>query len=232
MSSGTASPTHADSGCPAVQNPGPVFRLSAMLNATTAAAAARAVDLTKTYGTGDVAVRALDGVNVEFERGRFTAVMGPSGSGKSTLMHCMAGLDMPTLGSRLHRRRRDRAARRRGADATAARPHRVRVPVVQPGPDAHGRRQHHAPGDLAGTPRRPGVVRLSRRPARDRGPVVAPTERAVRRTAATRRLRAGADRAAGADLRRRADRQPRLERLRGGARVPALRRSATTVSRS
>ena len=69
-----------------------------MLKTTTAAAAARAVDLTKTYGTGDVAVRALDGVNVEFERGRFTAVMGPSGSGKSTLMHCIAGLDAPTSG--------------------------------------------------------------------------------------------------------------------------------------
>ncbi|MBV9197034.1 MAG: ABC transporter ATP-binding protein [Solirubrobacterales bacterium] len=60
--------------------------------------AARAVDLVKTYGSGEVAVRALDGVNVEFERGRFTAVMGPSGSGKSTLMHCMAGLDMPSSG--------------------------------------------------------------------------------------------------------------------------------------
>ena len=61
-------------------------------------AAARAIELVKTYGTGEVAVRALDGVNVEFERGRFTAVMGPSGSGKSTLMHCMAGLDVPTAG--------------------------------------------------------------------------------------------------------------------------------------
>jgi putative ABC transport system ATP-binding protein len=60
--------------------------------------AARAVELTKTYGKGDVTVRALDGVNVEFERDRFTAVMGPSGSGKSTLMHCMAGLDVPTSG--------------------------------------------------------------------------------------------------------------------------------------
>jgi len=60
--------------------------------------AARAVDLTKSYGTGDAAVRALDGVSVEFERGRFTAVMGPSGSGKSTLMHCLAGLDVATSG--------------------------------------------------------------------------------------------------------------------------------------
>jgi putative ABC transport system ATP-binding protein len=60
--------------------------------------AARAVALVKTYGEGDATVRALDGVDVAFERGRFTAVMGPSGSGKSTLMHCMAGLDVPTSG--------------------------------------------------------------------------------------------------------------------------------------
>jgi putative ABC transport system ATP-binding protein len=60
--------------------------------------AARTVDLVKTYGTGEVAIRALDGVNVEFERGRFSAVMGPSGSGKSTLMHCMAGLDRASSG--------------------------------------------------------------------------------------------------------------------------------------
>jgi putative ABC transport system ATP-binding protein len=63
-----------------------------------AAPAAHAVDLSKSYGRGDGVVRALDGVNVEFERGRFTAVMGPSGSGKSTLMHCMAALDVPTSG--------------------------------------------------------------------------------------------------------------------------------------
>jgi putative ABC transport system ATP-binding protein len=60
--------------------------------------AARAIDLVKTYGKGDAVVQALDGITVEFERGRFTAVMGPSGSGKSTLMHCMAGLDTATSG--------------------------------------------------------------------------------------------------------------------------------------
>jgi putative ABC transport system ATP-binding protein len=59
---------------------------------------ARSLDLTKTYGSGQAAVRALNNVNVAFERGRFTAVMGPSGSGKSTLLHCMAGLDRPTSG--------------------------------------------------------------------------------------------------------------------------------------
>lgn len=61
-------------------------------------AAVAAVDLVKVYGAGDTAVRALDGVTVGFERGRFTAIMGPSGSGKSTLMHCLAGLDTATSG--------------------------------------------------------------------------------------------------------------------------------------
>ncbi|HEY8117133.1 MAG TPA: ABC transporter ATP-binding protein [Actinomycetota bacterium] len=60
--------------------------------------AARAFGLTKTYGEGDATVRALDDVSVEFERARFSAIMGPSGSGKSTLLHCMAGLDKPTSG--------------------------------------------------------------------------------------------------------------------------------------
>jgi putative ABC transport system ATP-binding protein len=60
--------------------------------------AARAVDASKVYGTGGTAVRALDGVSVDFERRRYTAIMGPSGSGKSTLLHCLAGLDRVTSG--------------------------------------------------------------------------------------------------------------------------------------
>jgi putative ABC transport system ATP-binding protein len=59
---------------------------------------ARAVGLSKTYGEGEAVVRALDGVSVDFHRGRMTAIMGPSGSGKSTLMHCMAALDRPSAG--------------------------------------------------------------------------------------------------------------------------------------
>jgi putative ABC transport system ATP-binding protein len=62
-------------------------------------AALEATDLVKTYGSGDTAVRALDGVTVAFASGEFTAIMGPSGSGKSTLMHCLAGLDTPASGS-------------------------------------------------------------------------------------------------------------------------------------
>ena len=61
-------------------------------------AAAQAVDAVKIYGSGDTEVRALDGVSVDIDDGRFTAIMGPSGSGKSTLMHCMAGLDSLTSG--------------------------------------------------------------------------------------------------------------------------------------
>ncbi|MET7303446.1 ABC transporter ATP-binding protein [Embleya sp. NPDC005575] len=54
--------------------------------------------LTKCYGEGETRVVALDEVDVEIGRGRFTAIMGPSGSGKSTLMHCLAGLDSVTSG--------------------------------------------------------------------------------------------------------------------------------------
>ncbi|MFG2783758.1 ABC transporter ATP-binding protein [Streptomyces prunicolor] len=60
--------------------------------------AARARKLTKAYGSGETTVLALDSVDVDIARGRFTAVMGPSGSGKSTLMHCLAGLDTVSAG--------------------------------------------------------------------------------------------------------------------------------------
>ena len=63
-----------------------------------AVVAASAVDAVKTYGSGDAAVHALAGVNVDFPAHQFTAIMGPSGSGKSTLMQCVAGLDRLTAG--------------------------------------------------------------------------------------------------------------------------------------
>lgn len=60
--------------------------------------ALRLVKVTKSYGTADSAVTALDGVTLGLARGTFTAVMGPSGSGKSTLLQCAAGLDRPDSG--------------------------------------------------------------------------------------------------------------------------------------
>ncbi len=58
---------------------------------------ARAIE--RDYGQGDALVRALAGVDIDLQRGAYTAIMGPSGSGKSTLMHILAGLDRPTAGN-------------------------------------------------------------------------------------------------------------------------------------
>ncbi|MBM4457140.1 MAG: ABC transporter ATP-binding protein [Chloroflexi bacterium] len=55
-------------------------------------------DLTKVYGAGEAAVRALDGVNLTVQRGELLAVMGPSGCGKSTLLNMLGALDQPTAG--------------------------------------------------------------------------------------------------------------------------------------
>ncbi len=59
----------------------------------------KASGLKKYYGSKDNMVRALDGVDLEIERGKFTAIIGTSGSGKSTLLHMLGGLDTPTEGS-------------------------------------------------------------------------------------------------------------------------------------
>ncbi|HCU2609490.1 TPA: ABC transporter ATP-binding protein [Clostridioides difficile] len=56
-------------------------------------------DLKKIYGKYDNEVRALDGIDLDIEPHKFTAIVGASGSGKSTLLHCVAGLDKPTLGN-------------------------------------------------------------------------------------------------------------------------------------
>jgi len=68
------------------------------MSTTTIAADAPAVatrNLFKTYGRGEATVHALNNVTIDFERGKFTAIMGPSGSGKSTLMQTLATLDTP-----------------------------------------------------------------------------------------------------------------------------------------
>ncbi|CEN89959.1 ABC transporter ATP-binding protein [[Clostridium] sordellii] len=59
----------------------------------------RVNNIKKIYGKGENAVKAIDGITLEIESGKFTAIVGESGSGKSTLLHCMAGLDKPTEGN-------------------------------------------------------------------------------------------------------------------------------------
>ncbi len=59
----------------------------------------QANQLTKIYGSGDNALRALDGVSLSIERGAFVSVVGSSGSGKSTLLHLLGGIDRPTEGT-------------------------------------------------------------------------------------------------------------------------------------
>ena len=74
-------------------------------------------ELTKVYGSGEIAVRALAGVNLSIDAGEFVAIMGPSGSGKSTLMYILGCLDVADAGSyRLH----DQDVTRMDADQLAA----------------------------------------------------------------------------------------------------------------
>ena len=134
-------------------------------------------NLTKTYGTGEARVVALDDVTLDLAAGEFTAVMGPSGSGKSTLMHCCAALDTADSGSVFDRRPGPDRAQGQGADPAAARRDRLRLPVLQPGADADRGGEHPAAAGDRRPQARPGVVRLGdrHRRARATGSTTSPT---------------------------------------------------------
>ena len=180
-----------------------------------------AADVTRVYGEGEAAVRALDGVTVGFPKGRFTAIMGPSGSGKSTLMHILAGLDRPTSGSVVL----DDVEITKLDDRKLTELRRERVGFVFQSfnllPVLDARENIVLPLSIAG--KRPDAEWLDTLIATvglgdrlDHRPV-----RALRRPAAARRRRARAGVEAGGRLRRRADRQPRLEVLGRGPRPAA-----------
>jgi putative ABC transport system ATP-binding protein len=67
--------------------------------ATATSALIRLSEVTKTYDAGELAVQALQGIDLAIERGQMVAIIGPSGSGKSTLMHILGCLDAPSTGS-------------------------------------------------------------------------------------------------------------------------------------
>ena len=163
--------------------------VAAMLTRDDSAPAIDARDIVKVFGEGDTEVRALDGVDLVVERGEMVAIMGPSGSGKSTLLHIVGALETPDRGHRRGRRPALRRSPRQGPHAPAARPHRVRLPVLQPAAVAdRGGERPAAGADRA--PRRRRYARArpdAARARRPRRPRDAHARRAVGRPAAARR---------------------------------------------
>jgi putative ABC transport system ATP-binding protein len=172
--------------------------------------AARAVEATKVYGSGDTAVVALDEVTVDLPTSRFTAIMGPSGSGKSTLVHCLAGLDSLTEG-RVFVGDVELGAL---SDNELTLLRRTRIGFVFQAfnlvPTLTAGENITLPLTLAGRRPDPGWFDEVIATVGLGDPARSPTLRAVRRPAAAGGHGPGAGQPAGDHLRRRAHRQPRF----------------------
>jgi len=127
--------------------------------------AARAIDLTKTYGKGEAVVHALDGINVEFESAG-SRRHGSLGFGKSTSCIGMAGLDTPTSVAHLWEIARSETLMTPGS-RRCVETRWIRLPVLQPDSDPHGGENITLPCDWP-RPRLIRLVRLPGRAARDR----------------------------------------------------------------
>ena len=98
-------------------------------------------NVVKRYTRGKQKVEVLHRLNLDIEAGEFLALMGPSGSGKTTLLNLIGGLDRPDEGEIRRGRRAHRQAVEPRACEVARAERRLRVPVLQPDADAHGRAQ-------------------------------------------------------------------------------------------
>ena len=170
-----------------------------------------AANVSKIFGSGPARVQALKDVNLTLNGGKLTVLMGPSGSGKTTLLSILGCMLAPTErdGADLRHLRRRGAPGRAREDPTAA--YRLRVSVLSPVLDPHGRRKCPAGARRARRARAQGDGENrggagQRRPGIQNGVLSAPAQR--------RRATAGRDRArhrggAFGHSRRRADRRAR-----------------------